>query len=730
MGSEIGEKLRTLLTNFSTPIGLTLFYIGLVWFVLLSQDELNHGTYLSENALLVGQVVEKFDDSQSLARYGKDLSALFVKNDIVTVRQWLTSELNMIGLEVYEQNFTFTHPLLHPLDQVVGTNLYTIMRSPSGGRTEALLLTVPLRTECSDATSPCLNASVSLILSLLKSFRQQIYWAKDIIVVFPESDYIGMLAWLEAYHGSVIPEHLSWSEIEGRSGAIQAGLNLEVSRLNIESLDILSEGINGLLANLDLVNTIVRLSHKHSIEPCVSGQSAYSLIPTFLSTTVSIFPLHHSADLSWSEIEGRSGAIQAGLNLEVSRLNIESLDILSEGINGLLANLDLVNTIVRLSHKHSIEPCVSGQYYDFARSAVQTRKQNVMGLLQAVWTQASGSPAGLHGLLINYQIPAVTLRGPSRSFKTTQQSRQSTNVGKLVEGVLRSLNNLQERLHQSFWYYLLPNPLRYISIGVYMPPVLLLIGSLLIKIIGFWWNAEDTLNAETMKTLTGKVEDGEDQSIESLNSSPTRLLPSDSDQTVRKRNKSAKVDKNERNKSPLSSRKILEPVDDRFPSTIGRLAIWVIISFLAGLSLHVSPRLILALYTHPAAELVQLAMGVQPLISDFYAISLSIWFGLLILLVPVSIRLLQWLLVAPVQTKQPWCATIVLLGWTLFLACATCLNVDPSILLDAIPCLCHLPQRVSQSADEFVCRASVTFVCTQIATTSVSFCVAKCSRHI
>ncbi|KAF7255046.1 hypothetical protein EG68_09204 [Paragonimus skrjabini miyazakii] len=590
MGSGIGEKLQTLLTKFSTLIGLSLFCIGLVWFVLLSQDELNHGTYLSENALLVGQVVEKFDDSHSLARYGKDLSTLFAINDIASVRRWLTSELNMIGLEVYEQNFTFTHPLLHPLDQVVGTNLYTIMRSPSGGRTEALLLTVPLRTECSDATSPCLNASVSLILSLLKSFRQQIYWAKDIIVVFPESDYIGMLAWLEAYHGSVIPEHLSWSEIEGRSGAIQAGLNLELSRLNIESLDISSEGINGLLANLDLVNTIVRLSHKHSIEPCVSGQ-----------------------------------------------------------------------------------------YYHFARNAVQTRKRNVMGLLQAVWTQASGSPAGLHGLLINYQIPAVTLRGPSRSFKTTKESRQSTNVGKLVEGVLRSLNNLQERLHQSFWYYLLPNPLRYISIGVYMPPVLILIGSLLIKIIGFWWIAND--DDETVKTCTRKVGGKDDQPIESLNSSPTRLLPSDSDQTVRKRNKSAKMDKNEYNKNMLSSRKILEPVDDRFPSTLGRLAIWVIISFLAGLSLHMSPRLILALYTHPTAEVVQLTVGVQPLISDFYVMGLSIWFGLLILLVPVLIRLLQWLLVVPVETKQPWCATIVLLGWTLFLACATCLNVSASLLM-------------------------------------------------
>lgn len=39
---------------------------------------------------------------------------------------------------------------------------------------------------------------------------------------------------------------------------------------------------------------------------------------------------------------------------------------------------------------------------------------------------------------------------------------------RVLEGTLRSLNNVQEHLHQSFYYYLLPSPRTYIPIGHYM----------------------------------------------------------------------------------------------------------------------------------------------------------------------------------------------------------------------------------------------------------------------
>lgn len=32
-------------------------------------------------------------------------------------------------------------------------------------------------------------------------FVAQLYWAKDIIFLFPDMEHIGLLAWLDAYHG-------------------------------------------------------------------------------------------------------------------------------------------------------------------------------------------------------------------------------------------------------------------------------------------------------------------------------------------------------------------------------------------------------------------------------------------------------------------------------------------------------------------------------------------------
>ena len=55
-------------------------------------------------------------------------------------------------------------------------------------------------------------------------------------------------------------------------------------------------------------------------------------------------------------------------------------------------------------------------------------------------------------------------------------------VTRVVEGVFRSLNNLLERFHQSFFFYLLPATDRYVSIGLYMPPFGVLALPIVIKV--------------------------------------------------------------------------------------------------------------------------------------------------------------------------------------------------------------------------------------------------------
>lgn len=57
---------------------------------------------------------------------------------------------------------------------------------------------------------------------------------------------------------------------------------------------------------------------------------------------------------------------------------------------------------------------------------------------------------------------------------------------KIMEGISRSLNNLLERFHQSFFFYVIVSSDRFISIGDYMPSIALMAGSLLIKSFLLW----------------------------------------------------------------------------------------------------------------------------------------------------------------------------------------------------------------------------------------------------
>lgn len=65
-------------------------------------------------------------------------------------------------------------------------------------------------------------------------------------------------------------------------------------------------------------------------------------------------------------------------------------------------------------------------------------------------------------------------------------SNAHVQICRIIEGCTRSLNNILERLHQSFFFYYLPAPYRYISIGDYMPGVGCLIGAILVCAIAAW----------------------------------------------------------------------------------------------------------------------------------------------------------------------------------------------------------------------------------------------------
>lgn len=55
--------------------------------------------------------------------------------------------------------------------------------------------------------------------------------------------------------------------------------------------------------------------------------------------------------MDWSPLQGRAGSIQAALSLELSSDVITSLDLVLEGLNGQLPNLDLANLFYAFCQK-------------------------------------------------------------------------------------------------------------------------------------------------------------------------------------------------------------------------------------------------------------------------------------------------------------------------------------------------------------------------------------------
>eukprot|EP00072_Mus_musculus_P070158 XP_017171921.1 PREDICTED: glycosylphosphatidylinositol anchor attachment 1 protein isoform X1 [Mus musculus] len=184
-----------------------------------------------------------------------------------------------------------------------------------------------------------------------------------------------------------------------------------------------------------------------------------------------------------SPLQGRAGAIQAAVALELSSDVVTSLDVTVEGLNGQLPNLDLLNLFQTFCQKGGLLCTLQGKLQPQDWTSLEGPLQGLQTLLLMVLRQASGRPHGPHGLFLRYGVEALTLRGIN-SFR--QYKYDLATVGKALEGMFRKLNHLLERLHQSFFFYLLPALSRFVSIGLYMPATGFLLLVLGLKALELW----------------------------------------------------------------------------------------------------------------------------------------------------------------------------------------------------------------------------------------------------
>lgn len=186
----------------------------------------------------------------------------------------------------------------------------------------------------------------------------------------------------------------------------------------------------------------------------------------------------------------KSGALQGAVAFEYPfNHKFESLHVVYDGVNGQLPNLDLINTAVAISTGQMGIPASLQKMFKHNDSYEKRLETMLRGMVR----QGLGYGAGLHSSFIPYHIDAITLQTVGRGWQDEMA------LGRTVEGLVRSLNNLLEHLHQSFFFYLLMETRRFVSIGTYLPSAMLVAGNFTLMAVAMWLKSGNGMASDKKK---------------------------------------------------------------------------------------------------------------------------------------------------------------------------------------------------------------------------------------
>jgi glycosylphosphatidylinositol transamidase len=374
--------------------------VGIGWLLVLPLQEYSRNTYVSENALLPGQVHTYFGGSEHniFRAYRHEVAALadktvpeyaisshmvaWTKRLIASRRNQRLSEiLRSSNLKVTTQKYSYSTSGRN----ISNENVYAILQGPRADATEAIVLVAAWRNMDDQIN----HSGVALLLTLARYFKRWSLWSKDIIFLISGDSTSGPQAWVDAYHDAHDPDTIESLSI--KSGALQGAIAIDYPAgpwgHRYEKLHIHYDGINGQLPNLDLFNTAVSVA---------SGQM--------------------------------------GIGCTLQRM-----------------------------WKHD-----------------DSYKERLQTMLRGMISQGLGHASGPHSSFIPYHVDAITLQTVGDGW------HDEMGLGRTVESLFRSLNNLLEHLHQSFFFYLLLQANRFVSIGTYLPSAMLIAVNFSITSIALW----------------------------------------------------------------------------------------------------------------------------------------------------------------------------------------------------------------------------------------------------
>ncbi|XP_051117733.1 uncharacterized protein LOC127242293 isoform X2 [Andrographis paniculata] len=362
--------------------------------------------------------------------------------------------------EVMQENYTCSS---------YGINTVGIIRAPRGDGKEAIVMVTPYNShKISNGEALSLGIGYS-VFSLLS----RVTWlAKDIIWIAADSkhgEYAAVSAWLRDYYTlsfsdlnpypeicdlSSLPRHKMMQKEDvmsngfRRAGTMAAALVIKVSDRSTEFekdvLNIYAEASNGQMPNLDLINIVNYLA--------VHGQ---------------------------------------GLQVRVEK--IWSL-LYASWLRSLGELFEFVGKVAK-----SLNP-----QWKFGIPATDYVEGSAT-LASSMYNQALGVPTGSHGAFRDYQVDSITME-ISPKLSSSQRDLFLLRMGRMVEGVIRSVNNLLEKFHQSFFLYLMTSSNKFVSVGVYMIAFILLVAPLPLVAAALFSDASEVKSVTDDKTPAKPVQ--------------------------------------------------------------------------------------------------------------------------------------------------------------------------------------------------------------------------------
>ncbi|KAH9326724.1 hypothetical protein KI387_006902, partial [Taxus chinensis] len=447
-------------------------FAGVVTLLLLPL--LAKNTYISENALIPGSSNARYSNQEIKVAndIAKEILALKLSSsqNCVAIQSLLVQYMYETGGDVYFHKFLPPDNTFEPSSFFIdssyskrkeynssdssfpGVNVVGIIRAPHGDGKEAIVLVTPFHSDNVDIGDAL---SLGLGFSLFRLFSRTVWLAKDIIWLAADSKYgthTAVAAWLKDYHEpefyyssaslkfyspidsqnpsekkEISFEQTDYNRLDDfqRAGTIAAGLVFQVKDTWIQTdkdkVNVYAEGCNGQMPNLDLINVVNFLAvHRQGLE-------------------VKVESISHILRWKWLSVLG-----------------------------GILEWLGKVAAILNPDWKFGLPA------FEYVHGSAT--------LASSIYHQALGIPTGAHGAFRDYQVDAITLEMSPRFSLENEIARVSflLKVGRLLEGVVRSVNNLLEKFHQSFFLYFLTASGRFVSVGVYIIPFALLVVPLMI----------------------------------------------------------------------------------------------------------------------------------------------------------------------------------------------------------------------------------------------------------